>query len=156
MAKHKPWSEEDDRYIKENYSRLPVTQVAKDLGRHPSAIKRRAARLQVNHKVSWTEGERRFIEKNLPLEGFDYCERSMKRSAEAIRMYARKHNIPMPNPRSDYWTAEEDEILVNHIQTHTYYQISLMVGRTQEATRKRYQKLRDDAELLGFPFPKKG
>lgn len=155
MAKHKPWSEEDDRHIKDNYWRLPVKQIAADLGRHPSAIKRRAARLQVNHKVSWTEGEHQFVEKNLPTEGFDYCERNLKRTKEAIRIYANRHGIPMPNPRSDYWTEEEDKILIQHIATHTYHQISVKLGRTQEAARKRYSKLREDAALLGITLPAK-
>lgn len=143
MAKHKPWSTEDDDFISNHYENLPVEKVASELGRHPSSIKRRAKRLGVDHKSSWRKDQHEFVRAHLPTHGFEYVSKNLGKTEEAVRLHARRHNIPMPNARTDYWTPQEDADLIKNLPFMTYSQIGKMLDRTQEACRQRFKKLEE-------------
>lgn len=57
-----------------------------------------------------------------------------RRNRDLTRTLATRNNAP--------WTPEEDQQLLTLTETHTYYQIAVQLGRTQDSVNKRLRRLR--------------
>ena len=146
MGKHKNWSEDEDKLILSmaEDSSLSINEVADQMGLHRNQIMRRMKKLGVSKsKEVWTTEKKDFLSKNVAKFGYAYCAAKLEVSEESVRMMSRRLDLPSPNPRSNYWTTEEDEVLTEcRNRGEPFAKIASRLGRTQEAARYRHKVLR--------------
>jgi len=141
------WSDESDRVLVRlvPVPDLLIKDIAKKMKLSRNQVLRRMKTLDLERgRVGeWSEDEIAFLRSNLTVKGFVHCAAALGRSREAINVQSRRLGLDNPSPRSDYWQASEDRVvLANRVSGQTYAQTSAETGRTPEAVRYRYGVLK--------------
>ena len=89
----KNWTEDEDRFLTENYEALGSKGVAAALGRIPSACRNRAYRLKITKNITWTSEEKQFLQENYGRRGAAWVSEQLGRSKSSCIAYARKLGI---------------------------------------------------------------
>lgn len=146
MGQHKSWTPEEDRLLRALSADADETinNIAEKLGVHRSQLMRRMKKLGLSRAVDvWTDERIDFISEFVPKKGYEYCAEKLGISAETVRMKSRRLGLPSPRPRTNYWTPEEDQILLaRRREAVSFADIAFELGRTQEAARYRHKVLR--------------
>lgn len=142
--RHKsPWTPEEDARLKAGYAKgEPIVKIAKMLGRHEEAIRRRAIKLGVHHPESprrWTQGEdsilRVMVRAGAPVH--EICA-TLRRSRVSIHRRMSALGLRMAGE----WLPEEDEALLAMCQAGRHIAvIAAALGRTVAAVRHRKERL---------------
>ncbi|WP_372997264.1 hypothetical protein [Marinobacter sp.] len=146
MAKHVPWSDEDDFFLLTNWHQMLVCELEASLRRTKSSILRRARALGLPKKGEWSDEDNAFLQTNLPVHGVEYCAEQLKRSQEAVRMQAKRLEVPIPSQYHRDYTQDEDALLrvKSELPSMTYQKCADLLSRGAEGVRKR-------AKILGTP-----
>jgi len=146
MAKHIPWTPDDDKYLANNWDQKLVRDLETDLGRTKGSILRRARALGLAKKSEWSFEDEEFIRHLLPEYGVEYCARHLKRSMESVRVKAKRMGIRIVSKYHNDYTQEEDALLrvISKLPSLTFAQAAHILGRSPEGMRKR-------AKSLGMP-----
>lgn len=150
------WTEKEIRFLKENWQ-LPVSELAKKLGRSEIAVTRRLWSLRLLKVRKWTRKEDTILTKLYATKKDEEIARKIGRTKSAIQQRARKlglvknlevmeeirHEAAMKGAekRGWNWTEEDDEKLVSLFkQGKTVKEISKELDRTLSSVRYRLGK----------------
>ena len=124
----KPWTENEDMFLRENYKNMSLSECASILGRSPVACKGHAQRLCL-HKERvrkepkpprrldgrrWTQEEDMFLREHFKELGAAKCAEHLRRTAEACQYRIRKLGV---GRRRFVWTESNKAYLAAHYQT---------------------------------------
>ena len=89
----KHWSSEETEYLKENYNKIPVKEIAIKLKRSQESVKHKAAALSLREKAKtahrpWTEKEVRYMERNYERQPASVTAKRLKRTIYSVRRKA--------------------------------------------------------------------
>ena len=104
------WSEEEDAYLRENYSNLNRVELAKNLNRSLDSITNRLNRLGLVSSAKWTKEEEDIVKQYYSVGGADLCiEKGVSKARSTIVYKANSLGLVRYNIRK--WTSEELAIL---------------------------------------------
>lgn len=139
----RPWSEEDDRMLRELYGTMPYAQVAERLGRSVASVTGHAAFLGIAHSRTWEPWEPKEDKLLRSLYGqMPNVEvaRRMNRSEDAVIIRAGK--LGLTRGITPPWSTKEDALLKQlHRAGTSYDDIARAIGRTRNAVSGRVMKL---------------
>ena len=83
-----PWTEEETKYLSENYPERSVEELCEHLGRNSSSVRNKLSRMGLYQRVRpgrkfWTKEEKEFLEANY-LRGYKYLATKLGRSKSSV------------------------------------------------------------------------
>lgn len=145
----RPWLPDDERYVLENYGRVPVESIAKQLNRSRASIRQRAARPRngrpgVGRKAPrWTESELLYLSQAYQKASPPGIAEHLGKSTRSVYSMAHKlgvtrHHIRSP-PRE--WTPTEDDFLRANYGKVRPSNIALSLSRSRNSVYHRAERL---------------
>ncbi len=107
---HKPWTQHDDDFMRDNYKRMKRAEIAEKLGRSIPSISNRAVilGLRVSKPARWTPEEEEFLRKNWRSMTITKIAKKLGRTWDAVEVKAGPGRLnlgPQVDPRK--WTGQE-------------------------------------------------
>ena len=132
------WTEDEDEFIKKNYSKLTYKEMANFIKRTPKSISERAKRLGITINREWTEEEIRIMEKYyIELGANKIIQYLPNRTIQEIMAKAAKMNLI----RNKKWTNEEKEIIKKYYPAMGTKIQDMLPDRTVNSIRRLAWKL---------------
>lgn len=145
------WTDEEIRYLKENYGNKTGIDIAKKLGKSLHSVYVKACRMDLIHpKGIWTNEEVKFLKKNYRQMSFKQIGTKLKKSKSSIQ--AKIHSLGLRKLRK--WTEREDKFLKENYIKMTLKEIAKHIEMSIPTIRKKERKLglRRYWKGLGKPF----
>ena len=101
-----PWTEAEDRRLRDEYGITPLSQLAAAMGRSASAVKQRARRIGISARAFWSPEEDAALRRIYPSKTAEECARWIGRSVSAIHDRATKLGLR----KSREWIAEQSRL----------------------------------------------
>lgn len=106
--RHGEWSENDDKFLIENYTKMPSPQIAMALHRSIVSIRHRAVRLKITTphpipQVDWSEEEDEFLRTHYATMTAPELAHYLKRGVRGIRKRAGRLNLTFVDARIARW-----------------------------------------------------
>lgn len=127
------WSQEDDEFLKANYKKLSVSEIAKALGKTHKATQTRIVRLHLSDK-HWTAEEVDWLTKNYNKVGMDVAVAYLGRTASSI-----EHKVNRLNISNRQWKKEEADWLLENRNKFTIKELADKLGKSKASI---YTKLK--------------
>lgn len=129
-----------------NREDLKVSDVATQMGASHNQVMRRTKVLGIERgrHGEWSDEEVAYLTEKMLTHGIAGCAEHLGKTWESVRLKSRRLGLENPGARDDYWTPDEDAILVaRHTAGTSYADIGLELGRSPDAVRNRdYRALR--------------
>lgn len=90
---HKNWTQNEDKFLKENYHNCGAHFCALELKRTFSSVRNRIILLKLKKEKKWTPEEDNFLKENYVLQGLSKCVDFLKRSKQSTHRRAKKLKI---------------------------------------------------------------
>lgn len=140
------WSDEEVRFVKDNYGKLSVPEMVPLLHRTRASIQRKIATLGLcNGKPSatqvlkkWTKEENKYIRKHRDDDINDIA-KALGRSVSATRSQMNKLKVRKPSRKK--WKKKEIAYLYEHGYTDSYEDISKVINRSVFSIKSKAQEL---------------
>ena len=126
-------TEEDFNYIKSNYEKMSVSEMAEELKKCKTTIYKAISKLGLQYtnrdgKV-WTEKEINYLKENYLIKTYKEISLDLNRSLSSVEGKAHFLNLKKSN-NSKNWTEEEINTLKKYINSESYEDISKRIKRT--------------------------
>lgn len=132
------WTEDEDEFIKKNYSKLTYKEMANIIKRTPKSISERAKRLGITINREWTIEEIQIMKKYyIELGGNEIAKYLPNRTINEIRSKAAIMNLT----RNKRWSNKENEIMKKYYPTMGSNVQTLLPNRSISTILVRAQKL---------------
>lgn len=139
LATGRFWTEEEIKFLMDNYSIAGGKKCAELLNRPHSVVRAKAAALKLSAPGTWQETELSILLKYYATEGVDYCTKLLNRKPQDIRVKACKLGLTVQ--RRD-WLQEEIDFLKQHYERFgTKFCAEALPGRTRGAVAQQAKKL---------------
>lgn len=141
------WTPQEEQYLRDNWSTLPVDQIAKVLSeRTPKTISAKAFRLGLAKFRRWTSEEDQFLRAHMAtLTYAEIAKRLGKRSKAAVKgriAWLELENTYNKSLKKNGWTAQEDAYLKDNWSSQSVPQLAhVLTKRTNHAIALRALKL---------------
>ena len=138
------WTEEEIKYLKENYAKLSAKEIAKNLKRTKNAIKTKVMKLKINKRI-WTAAEIKYIKENYSLLKPVKIANKLNRSLGGIINIANK--LGLENYKD--WSDEELDFLKENYSKYTNEELSKIIkGKTIWLIKQCARKLKLKRDLF--------
>lgn len=127
------WSQEDDEFLKANYKKLNISEIAKVLDKTHKATQARIVRLQLSNR-HWTTKEVAWLTENYNKVGIAEAARYLNRTASSI-----EHKVNRLKISDRQWKKEDVEWLVKNKDRFTTKELANKLGKSTAAI---YTKLK--------------
>lgn len=129
-------TENDFNFIKENYEKMSVEEIAKKLNKCKTTIYKAISKMNLKYvnrdgKI-WTKEEIDYLKENYLIKTYKEIGLDLNRSKKSVEGKAHFLNLKKSN-NSRNWTEEEIEILKNSINSETYEEIAKKINRSLPA-----------------------
>lgn len=132
MMARKCWTEEEEKYLKENFEKYPIETIAKKLGRTNASISHKARKLGLVEKRQpnrgWTEKEENKLITMWGKVPVEKISEKLDRTVNAINHKASRLEITKKSTR---WTDEEINYLSDNWGKFTLKTLCQELGRTE-------------------------
>lgn len=138
-SKRNTWTEQEDKYLKDNFQKLTKAQIGEDLGKTKGAVEYRASQLGLikqPHKP-WTEEEDNFLRENYLTMTSKEIAKKLGRTAPSID--SREGVLGLQ--RLSYWTQEEIDFLKENYMNYTHAELGKLMNRPEQGVRIKAQDL---------------
>ncbi|MCX8074141.1 MAG: hypothetical protein N2749_00955 [Clostridia bacterium] len=147
--KGKPWTEYELDYLKNNYNKIPVEDIAKHLKRSKKSIFEKAHKIELSESNNrpWTIDEENYLIKNYTIKSNIELSDYLNRSMQSIRTKASKLNLKKEKRKKKKekekniflkrWTKEEEEYIKKYYPSENISLISEKLGRSEMAIIKK-------------------
>jgi hypothetical protein len=131
------WSQEETDYLKREYTRSTIEEMAEFLGRSAKSIVARMIKLQLSIKETesctyWKKEEIRFVETHYKKMTYEEMGTALGRSPKAVLHRMQRLGLnKMENRR--FWTDEETDFLLTHYKRLTYHELGEKLGRSKKS-----------------------
>lgn len=143
LRKMEFWDEAENAFLKERYKSLSYGEVGQLLGRSSSAVNARVTALGLSRKSRrWTQEELRVLEQDYARVPPERMSAVLGRTQGALMEKACREGAH----RKPRWSELEDERLRELQRSCTVHEISQLMGRSQDAIRRRIRQLRTDEQ----------
>lgn len=116
------WTPIEDEYLKQNYSKQPMSVIRKHIRRSKPAILGRAHVLKLTSILKrnryWTGEDDAFLKENYGIKANEDISETLGRTHDAIRR--RAVDLCLANIRGRVWGEDEDEIIRKTMAEHPY------------------------------------
>ena len=133
MIKIKNYTQEEIKYIKENYNNMTAQEIAiklnKSIGSINNATKKMGLIKQPHSK--WTDKEIEFLKKNYINMTSEEISKHVNHSIDAINTMRDKLGLV----RNKNWSDEEIQFLKDNFESTLFSELSKVLGRTENAIR---------------------
>ena len=133
MIKIRNYTEEELKYIEDNYNTSTVKQIAEKLQKKESSICNAVIKLGLkkqDHR-KWTDEEQRFLKANYLTMTNSEIAKHLNRTFNAISGQMDKLGLV----RNKSWTSEEEQYLLDHFINMTHKEMGDVLGRTEGSVR---------------------
>lgn len=139
------WTKEEDDFLRSNYKKMSLNELAQNLGRTKGAVSTRLRRLNVIEPTNfWTKEEDELIRKYYPVEGCSIYKRLNNRTKKATGVHARELGV-IYNDTSRF-SKEEIEFIKNNFASLGPSGCGKKLGRTAVSVKnlvyRRFPELR--------------
>ena len=158
-TEYMPWSEEEDaelmrlRQVGRTYSQCGelIGRTANACATRMSWLTRRAGRQRIAPAL-WTREEDETLQKLWPVMSVAQIAEQMNRSPKGVYRRANRLGLACGKVQEakKAWTAEDDAVLKENLDTLTYAEIGLLLGRTEKSVKARAL----NRNLRGGPEPR--
>lgn len=130
---NKKYTDEEITFVKENYKKLTVKQLAEKLNKSTYNISTILSELGLKKQVHkpWNKEEIEFLKKNYMSMTNTEIAKRLNRSLNSIS--ARMDQLGLVCAKS--WTKEDEKFLINHFMDMTHKEIGKILNRTEGAVR---------------------
>lgn len=128
------WTEKEIYTLKQLYPNTSVEDIARTLGRTPSAVQVRAAVLHLKKEHSkdvWTEKEIVLLKELFPEATNDIIADRMGRSIDAVKSIAKRLGLK----KASHWSPKELEYVRKHYSEQGRHYIARKLGRSPDAVK---------------------
>lgn len=134
------WTDEEEKFLKENYEDLEYKEIAEKLDRTTSAVKSKVSDLNLIkfEKNSWSKEEEDFLKENYKKYTAKKLGEILGRSSNSIRNKKGKMDLTSSESR---WSEEEVNFLKGNYHDSTYGEIGEKLGRSYHAVRRKAQRI---------------
>ncbi|MFB6305509.1 MAG: HNH endonuclease signature motif containing protein, partial [Flavobacteriales bacterium] len=117
MSQNEKWTNEEIRFLKDNFYTSNVKEISKHLGRSEKAIGTKAAKLKLIYRNlrKWTRDEVKFLKENYKIYGTKWCAEQLERGLESVNSKVRKLNLDGPKEKLIYREEQIREAVNNSI-----------------------------------------
>lgn len=133
MIKVRNYTEEEIKYIKNNFSKMTVKQISNNLNKKESSIYnviRKLGLIKQEHN-NWTDEEISFLKANYINMTSEEISRYIKHSVDAINTMRDRLGLV----RNKNWTNEEIQFLKDNFESALFSELSKTLKRTESAIR---------------------
>lgn len=123
------WYEDEVEYLKENYGKLTIKEIAKHLGRSAKAVSNHSIVLGITVDNRWTKEEHDWLVANRANYSLEECANYLNRSIIAVKQYCLKNKI-VAKP---LWTEEDLEWLRVNYKNKTIEECATHLNRKKSA-----------------------
>lgn len=133
------WKQEDVEFVKQNYDKYTVRELAKKLNKSESSITHLAKKFgysKQKHKY-WTTEEENYLRENYLSMTAEDMAKYLNRGAISVRAHLQDLNLI----KEANWTKEEEEFLINNYQDMTQKSIANILNRSSDSIRAKCNDL---------------
>lgn len=141
-TRKKPFTKEEDLYLKENYGKVSTREMGENLGREIWVIQRRLAQLGITNNKKpeeYTEEEIKFLRENYGKISCVEIGKVLGRSASGVNYKC--VSLGIANERPKLFTKEEDDFIIENYKKMSYKEIGEFLGRTWQSIGGRVKNL---------------
>ncbi len=137
----RPWTKQEEGYIRRHYQTEGAGPVAAALGRSSQAVNDRAKLLGIRSARSrpWTDGELRYLARNYPRRSAEQIAKTLGRSLSSVR--GQIHLQGLGSEPYERWRAEEIELLKHEYGRMRISELARSLGRSPYAVQLKAGKL---------------
>lgn len=131
MIKIRNYTDEEIKYIENNYYRLTVKQIAEKINKTESSVSNAVRKLGLKkqeHKI-WTDKENDFLKENYMNMTNEEISIKLNRSFNSIS--AQMDCLGLVRNKS--WTSEEEQYLIDNFKYMSHKELGEKLGRTERA-----------------------
>ena len=125
---HNNMTENDFIFIKENYQKMLIKDMAKELNKCPATISKALKKLGLKKYSGWTKEELEFLKDNYLKMTYTEMSKILNKPSSTIENKAKSLNL-MKNPNNRNWTEEELNFLKNNVGSKTYSELAKNINR---------------------------
>lgn len=92
--KIRSWSDEEVKFVEENYSNTPTSEIAERLNRTPSAVEATASKIGIKKDKWWTKEDEDFVRRNYGKVSEDELANQLSRSLSSIAHKTSRLGLP--------------------------------------------------------------
>ena len=136
------WTDAEKAFLRENYNRLSLKDMAATLGRTPGATHMQAGSLGLCAPAAtpWSNSEREFLRQGYR-DGIPLAQMAEHLGRSRMTLVEQAGKLGLRASRGEDWTAEEDEYLrVNYAGTAAG-ELARYLGRTEGSVRRHGRRL---------------
>lgn len=140
--RRKPFTIEEDYYLKENYGKLSTREMSENLGREVWAIQRRLLVLGISHNeksAEYTEEEINFLKENYGKMSCVEMGKILGRTPQGVNYKC--VSLGIANERPNFYSKEEDDFIKENYKNMAHKEIAEVLGRTWQSVGGRIKKL---------------
>lgn len=133
MIKVRNYTEDEIQYIKNNFVRMTIKQIANNLNKKESSVYnvvRKLGLIKQEHN-KWTDEEIEFLKDNYIRMTSEEISNYINHSVDAINTMRDKLNLV----RNQSWSNEEIQFLKDNFELTLFSELSKILGRTENAIR---------------------
>ena len=129
QTEHKPWADEEIKFLKQNYNILSRKQLLEKLGRSVQSIQHKAKELGLTNNTNkeWTKQDIEFLANNYKNMSYKEIGKFLNRSVHNVKYQASKLGIS----KSRLWTDDEIKFLSENYNKMKHKEIAKELGRTE-------------------------
>ena len=145
MAKNqKPFTEEEDQYLRNHYGKKTIKELCEDLNRTKHSVNNRIARLDLRKETRirsyWTEEEDSFLKEHVSSMTMKEIAEELGKTSNSVNSRIRTLGL-REEPICRRWTEEEDEFILKYYGIRPVEWLSCKLKRTSEAIESRMTKI---------------
>lgn len=152
MNQFKQWSEEDNKFLVENYNKMSYREIAEILNRAESTISLKAKKLGLNKSRSkWNEEEVQYLKDNYMFKTYKQIADELGKSTTAIAEKLKALDLRGKKSKCTNWSEYEDNFLKENVGSLSYSEISKQINRSISSISNRvYEKGLVTPEFKGY------
>ena len=129
------WTEEEEKYIYENYKTNKIVEIARALERSEKSVYNKMIRMGVYEtrlkRGKWTAEEEKYIYENYKIKSITKMSEELQRNYCSVQLKMIKMGLYEAKPK--FWTEEEDKFLFDNYKNMTKKELGIKIGRTKNA-----------------------
>lgn len=155
MGRNNKLTIEEKEYIKNNYNKYTVRELAKQINRSEATISRVANELGMSKQIhkSWTDDEENYLFNNYLSMTAEELAKNLNRGVVSVRAHLQDLGLI----KGTKWTQEEEKYLTDNYQNMDYFSIGKVLNKTDGVIRAKCNDLnlvkldrwsKEDEEIL--------
>lgn len=144
VKNQKPFTEEEDNYLRENYGSKTIKELCTEMGRTKHSVNNRIARLNLRDNTRirsyWTGEEDSFLKEYINKLTMKEIAERLGKTTNSVSSRIRILDL-RKEPVCRRWTEEEDEYILKYYGVRPLEVISKKLKRTPEAIENRMTKI---------------